>query len=382
MINLYEKPLEIMDRLPQMANAEMSSWQSAYLCGLIKEKRPGKLVEIGVAAGGTTAIVLNCVAQLNIECEIYSLDISSEYYRDRAYATGFLAEYAKKQIKKQVKHSMLIGIAPDYMDKVGKGIDFLILDTVHMLPGEILDFLICLPYLSEDAVVVLHDVAIHHFAYSDMYSWATQILLDAVVADKLPVFGADNEFGYPNIGAFRINGDTMKYIYDVFSTLILTWQYIPREGELQKYRSKLVEAGYPERCISVFDCACAMNRSTINKRTEGEFLKIHFFHEFIRKYENRNIFLYGAGNLGRKVYRLLNNYCKISGFIVSDNQKINAGDEKVYHFSEIIPKIGNVTVLVAVGVDLQKEILGELEKRGIKNVECLEAEMCNSLFFM
>ena len=50
-----------------------------------------------------------------------------------------------------------MGINPDVIDEIGSDIDFLILDTLHIVPGEILDFLVCLPYLTKDAIVVLHD---------------------------------------------------------------------------------------------------------------------------------------------------------------------------------------------------------------------------------
>ena len=113
-------------------------------------------------------------------------------------------------MKNKIEHSLLIGLTPNLIDKIGPDIDLLILDAIHMLPGEILDFLICLPYLTRDALVVLHDVIAYHFVGADAYYWATQILLDTVVADKMPVFNVDNAMGYPNIAAFRINGDTKK----------------------------------------------------------------------------------------------------------------------------------------------------------------------------
>ncbi len=41
----------------------------------------------------------------------------------------------------------------------------MIIDTMHMLPGEVLDFLSLLSWLGERAVVVLHDIAIMHRWY-------------------------------------------------------------------------------------------------------------------------------------------------------------------------------------------------------------------------
>ncbi len=52
----------------------MSERQSGFLCGLIKEFKPKRILEIGVAAGGTTAIMLNCISMLGLETSIVSID--------------------------------------------------------------------------------------------------------------------------------------------------------------------------------------------------------------------------------------------------------------------------------------------------------------------
>lgn len=56
---------------------EMSEFESVFLCGLIREMKPKKIVEIGVAAGGTTAIILECLSQLDLNknknTELYSI---------------------------------------------------------------------------------------------------------------------------------------------------------------------------------------------------------------------------------------------------------------------------------------------------------------------
>lgn len=45
---------------------------------------------------------------------------------------------------KDIKHQFLLGKAiPFVLERIGKDIDFLILDTAHCLPGELLDFIVC-----------------------------------------------------------------------------------------------------------------------------------------------------------------------------------------------------------------------------------------------
>jgi hypothetical protein len=50
-------------------------------------------------------------------------------------------------------------IAAKFMEKIGKDIDMVFIDSAHLEPGEILDFIMALPFLSEEAVVVMHDIA-------------------------------------------------------------------------------------------------------------------------------------------------------------------------------------------------------------------------------
>lgn len=56
---------EIIDELCEIENkCEMSRDQIAFLCGLLKWKKPRKIVEVGVAEGGTTAIIIKCLESM------------------------------------------------------------------------------------------------------------------------------------------------------------------------------------------------------------------------------------------------------------------------------------------------------------------------------
>ena len=105
-IELYIEPLNIK------YGAEMTDLQHALLCGLIKKYKPKKLVEVGVAAGGTTAIILNCINMLGMDTEVYSIDALKYYYRDKSKAMGYLAEEYKKTINKKFNHIIHGGDCP------------------------------------------------------------------------------------------------------------------------------------------------------------------------------------------------------------------------------------------------------------------------------
>lgn len=72
--------------------SEMTSFEHSFLGGLIKENKPEKIVEVGVSAGGTTAAISQYLKALNINAEIYSVDWSEKWYRNKKYETGFSAK--------------------------------------------------------------------------------------------------------------------------------------------------------------------------------------------------------------------------------------------------------------------------------------------------
>ena len=49
-------------------------------------------------------------------------------------------------------------VIPKFMEIIGKDIDMVFIDSAHFEPGEIIDFLMILPFLKEEALVGFHDI--------------------------------------------------------------------------------------------------------------------------------------------------------------------------------------------------------------------------------
>lgn len=363
-VEMYYKPTEILTTLIACDN-EMSCEQQGFLCGLIKEKRPKKIVEVGVAAGGTTCVLLKCVDEILKGTKVYSVDISERYWRDSSKKTGYMLDELSPYLKKN--HELLIGkylaerlneIAPE------RDIDFLILDTVHRLPGELLDFLAAFPYLRKEAVVVLHDVILCHID-GNFEAYATKLLLDVVTADKYYLLDyaehenkslqinkdtnkyiADNFSIYKkcemeNIAAFQMTDDTRKYIVDCFSVLTIPWQYLPGDEELKIYR-ELISCEYDDECLKLWDCAIKMQKMTHTaKYVEQDVGGASKYRRLIREWRNmEHIFIYGFGSKGKMYLEFARrNYLKVDAVVVSDTISVgefNAGDISVYHLSNVL----------------------------------------------
>lgn len=241
---------------------EMTEFDSAFLCGLIRENKPRKIVEVGVAAGGTTAIIMECISMLemNQTTELYSVDNCELFYRGNGEKSGYLAEEYKEKTGWQGNHSMVLGkFLPEVLEEIGNDIDFVILDTMHRLPGEFLDFLSIFPYLKPNACVVLHDIVLQHYEHPQAF--ATQLLLDTVVADKCLVKDTDRKQEYPNIGAFEINEDTAKYLADIFHALTITWNYIPERSVFDLYLNSF-QKNYPLEFVKLAESAYELQCET------------------------------------------------------------------------------------------------------------------------
>lgn len=98
-VDLFYKPLQILEHLSGEHKMEMSYMQSAFVCGLIRQYKPKKIVEIGVASGGMTAVILNCIEILQLNTEVFSIDLAIDFYRDNTKKTGYLAEEYKSIVK-------------------------------------------------------------------------------------------------------------------------------------------------------------------------------------------------------------------------------------------------------------------------------------------
>lgn len=364
--NMFYEPAGILDQLADEYSAEMSDEQLGFLCGLIKEYKPQKIVEVGVAAGGTTAVVLNCISMLPLEAQFYSLDLSTSFYRNQSRKTGYLAEECKK-ILGGVKHTLYTGkYAVEYLEKIGDNIDFLILDTVHSMPGELLDFLAFYPYLKQGAIVVLHDIVLNLF-YNQPNAFATKVLLDAVAAEKF--YGMDGD-SLLNIGAFVTNSDTGRYIDNVFSALTLTWKSFPKKEALSLYR-EFYQKHYDNGNMELFDVAVRMNYRNREQRLnekkskkKEELLQIYKWIEEIK--QKKRVYIYGCGYYGKKFYGLLDllGIC-LGGFLVSDGQE-KTGMENVYYLSEVDIDTTKEAILLGVDASLYEDIGARLSERGIK----------------
>ena len=365
---IYKKPIEILDVVEDHFGeryAEMSHWQQGFMCGLIKKYKPRKILEIGVSAGGTTAVLMNTLELLDYEAQLFSVDCLDYYYRDTTKKAGFVATWTRDyfESKGSIKwtHKLFTGGSVcNYFDEIGKSIDFLILDAAHSCPGEILDFLACFPFLSDDAIVVMHDLVLHFDGIKG--GFATQLLMDTVVADKM--IGRDEKdphHSLPNIGAFQLTPDTGKYIKNVFLSLNILWDYLPQE--LNNYRN-VIEKNYDQDMLEIFDLAVANNKDYLQNSEELYVKEFTSFVKLVKSIGERKVYIYGNGKIGKRLDKLLRSSdVEVLGHIVSDGVR---KDNDTYYLGEV-HLTNDIVIVIGTNENYLVEIKSILQSRGVTN---------------
>lgn len=355
---------------------EMSDFDRAFLCGMIRKKKPHKILEVGMAAGATTAVILNCMRALDLDCRLISVDYSEAWYKDGSQRTGFVAEEFKaSQADYTFRHEVYLGdVAAAHLEKIcedGK-IDFLILDTTHSLPGEVLDFIACFPYLTEDAVVVLHDVALSCKMPGQSEAIATKLLFDVVKADKYYMKSGEEAYGLANIAAFQMTEDTGENMLDVFSALQMEWAYLLREADYQKYLTLLMKH-YEQYCIDIFMSA---NKRQNNSHWLNSKIERHYpgdIGTFRKQWQKAgNVLLYGCGDWGELYCRYAEGYqLPVAGMAVSDGIEITDSMKEtfgvpIYHLSEIPYEKDACRIVLAVGAGNRELFLQNCTDKGFE----------------
>ncbi|MBD5647882.1 MAG: class I SAM-dependent methyltransferase [Desulfovibrio sp.] len=219
----------IMETFPASEAAiELSAKNCTFLAGLIRRYHPKTLLEVGVSAGGSSALFLHILDKLHLDSELVSVDLREQWTINAKFATGWAAK--KLYPDKKNWHLYTGKFLPEIIEDLDVEFDFCFLDTVHKLPGECLDYLVVLPFMREGGIIAMHDTSLY---YQVENAFATRVLFDAAVGHK--IIPPQNTQSDANIAAFQISQDTYKYIINIFSALSFPWDYIVDKRQIQIY---------------------------------------------------------------------------------------------------------------------------------------------------
>lgn len=196
--------------------------------------------------------------------KLYSIDLNEK---------EFIGNCVNKYFPNLIKNWILFkgNIATEYMEKIGKNIDIALFDTSHLEPGEILDFLIVLPFLKEEAIVIFHDIAMQMTNSKNRNEFAPYIIFNGIRGQKFLPSGKN--ILKQDIGAIKLEKNQQKYYEDYFRLLGGQWQYFPKEIHINQIKI-FVTKYYNKECLTIFEEAISFNRVFVKKNPKPLYYNI------------------------------------------------------------------------------------------------------------
>jgi hypothetical protein len=143
--------------------------------------------------------------------------------------------------------------------------DFVFLDTSHHSPGELINIIEIMPFLNENAIIVLHDINLQ--LISNIFSLnyrPTQIyLMSSLFGDK--IYLKNKEYGIENIGAVILHKNQQKHYLDYFLLLTTLWEYMPSDAQIDDLRLFIKKYYNNDLFLRLFNNTVTFNQIYINK---------------------------------------------------------------------------------------------------------------------
>ena len=152
--------LDAMYQPPAWATGYVSGADAAFLAHMVAAHRPRTVVELGVASGASSAVLLQALDQLTGDGPrtLYSCDVRPTCYFNDAYATGqacidmYPAPQALWHQAFTTDARKLAQVLPP------EGVDLTFIDANHSHPWPLLDLLHATAFARPGSWVILHDI--------------------------------------------------------------------------------------------------------------------------------------------------------------------------------------------------------------------------------
>ena len=257
----YDKEI-ISSKIERDSGWMLKIEEARFINGIIRKNKLKNCLEIGVANGGSSILILNSIKDIENSI-LVSLDLNKELFTDPTKLTGYRVNEYFPELSKNWK--LFVGDQPHkFLVNLNIKFDFLFLDSTHSSPGEILNFIEALPFLKENAIVVIHDLT-WHFAqvtYSKFFPSCIS-LIPALYGDK--IFLNKNKEHVSNIGAVFLYPNQKEHYLDYFLLLLNFWEYIPKDNQISDLRLFIKKYYTDKIYINTFDEAVRKNKIVNDK---------------------------------------------------------------------------------------------------------------------
>lgn len=209
---------------PDWTVASISEFDAAFFAGLAMTLQPKKVVEVGVASGWGSVILLEALNRSNCtESKYFGVDIAPRFFYDNKYATGQAVDEVVPNLAP--RYELLTGSAiSEVATKIGGDIDFAFIDAHHMHPWATLDLLSLLPFLKANSWVALHDLNLCRKEDQEHKNRGPKYLFEGWEEDKA------HSIQNPTMaGAVRIGSEPISHLPLLLDILYTPWEIAVEE---------------------------------------------------------------------------------------------------------------------------------------------------------
>lgn len=258
----YERNI-ITQKMKEKAGWMLSSSDYYFINGIIRKYKPIRSLEVGVANGGSSILILNAIKDIKNSI-LVSLDLNSK----RENKT---IGYRVKQFFPELmgKWMLFYGDQPHkFLVKLKYKFQLIFLDTAHVSPGELINIIEILPFINENAIIILHDIKWHFFIYKKKYPsnfTPSQIyLFSALNGNKI----LSSSFAVGNIGAVFLYKNQKNYYIDYFLLLLCFWEYMPTDNQINDLRIFIKKYYKKKIYLNIFNQAVYLNKKHFKKHNK------------------------------------------------------------------------------------------------------------------
>ena len=190
----------VLGRAPAWVTGGISDADAAFLRALVLRVAPVIVVEIGVAAGTSSAALLAALDALPPELNrwLWSADVRTTCYFDPSHQIG----EAVTTIYPEYRSRWIVDGDADarrVRARIPRGlVDLAFVDGDHRHPWPLLDVLHLAPWMQPEAWIALHDIALPR-VHAEFQTFGAMWLFEAWPGEKIAGEGAAE-----NIGAVRL----------------------------------------------------------------------------------------------------------------------------------------------------------------------------------
>ena len=243
----------------------MSPSQYSLINGIIRKHKQKNRLEVGVASGGSSILILKSIKDIK-GAKLITLDLNTNLYINKNNLTGYRVKAFFHELINKLQ--LFTGEQPHiFLEKLNLKYDFIFLDTAHISPGEIINLIEILPFLKENAIIILFDI-IQHFIKEkktnniQSLSSSQLLLMSALQGDKIIINNGNN---IDNMGAIFLYPNQKDYYLNYFLLLLSFWDYIPTNKQINEIRIFIKKYYKNSLYLQIFETALNNNKKYVYK---------------------------------------------------------------------------------------------------------------------